>query len=139
MPKAQTMVYMFNTFISKIADNLDPMRFGTDADDFNPARWLNEAEINGPGMPYFSYGVGSRLCPAYLISNRIIYGIILRVILAYKLVPVEADPAPRSYKEISANVAGSVVSPKPFGIRFVPRDEVLLKEQLAAEGMTYQG
>lgn len=84
-------------------------------------------------MPYFSYGVGSRLCPAYLISNRIIYGIILRVILAYKPVPVENEPAPESYKSFGASVVGSVITPKPFGIRFVPRHEGLLRKELEIE------
>jgi hypothetical protein len=66
-----------------------------------------------------------------------IYGIILRVILAYKLVPVETERAPTSCKTFGANIEGSVNVPKQFGIRFVPRNDSLLREQIAAEAALY--
>jgi phenylacetate 2-hydroxylase len=48
--------------------NHDKAWFGDDADQFNPARYLN----NDTFLPHLTFGAGSRICPAAALSNRII-------------------------------------------------------------------
>ena len=115
----------------------DTARFGPDAHIFKPDRWLDDAVINGPGMPHYSYGVGSRTCPAWQISNRIIYGLLLRLILTFEMHPDEALPPPKDYLTYGATPQGVANAPKPFNIRFVPRNKEALAKQLDEEGRRY--
>lgn len=116
----------------------DPARFGPDASEFNPARWLERPEINGPGLPHYAYGVGSRVCPAWQISNRIMYGILVRLILAFKLFPDEKALPPKDYITYGETPSGVANAPKPFLIRFVPRSPDKLKATLAIERQIYE-
>ncbi|KIV95930.1 hypothetical protein PV10_03525 [Exophiala mesophila] len=129
---AGTYVYM-----NAEAGNHDTARFGPDAHIFKPDRWLDDAAINGPGMPHYSYGVGSRTCPAWQISNRIIYGLLLRLILTFEMHPDEALPPPKDYLTYGATPQGVANAPKPFNIRFVPRNKEALAKQLDEEGRRY--
>ncbi|EXJ94377.1 hypothetical protein A1O1_02771 [Capronia coronata CBS 617.96] len=116
----------------------DPARFGPDAHEFNPARWLEKPEINGPGLPHYAYGTGSRACPAWQISNRIMYGLLMRMLIAFRLQPDEKAPPPPDYFTYGETPWGAVNVPKQFMVKFVPRDPERLKDMLGAEGQKYQ-
>ncbi len=89
----------------------DEAKFGQELKDFNPDRWLRDAELNGPGMQYMSYGVGSRICPAWNIANRMMYGLLLRMILAFQLRKDESDPPPTSYETFGETPSGVLNAP----------------------------
>lgn len=116
----------------------DPKRFGQDAHIFRPERWLENPEINGPGMPHYAYGVGSRVCPAWQISNRIMYGLLLRMIVSFKMYPDEDFPPPEDYLSFGATPQGVANAPKPFKIKFEARDLEHLKRRLDMERHAYE-
>lgn len=123
--------------LTRIIALLDPKRFGPNAHVFEPTRWLNQPEINGPGLPHFAYGIGSRVCPAWQISNRIMYMVLLRLILAFRLLPDEKMPPPTDYVTYGETPAGVANAPKPFLVRFVPRSPERLRVMLDVEKQAY--
>ena len=86
--------------------------------------------MNKGGMNYFSYGVGPRICPAWSIANRIMYGLLLRILLAFELEMDPADPPPSSWKTFGSTPSGVLNAPKMFKVRFVPRNEEKLKQEV---------
>jgi hypothetical protein len=81
-------------------------------------------------MPHLAFGVGSRQCPAFNISNRIIYGLLLQIILNFQLRAGDADPPPTSWETFGAAPSGIFNEPKGFRVRFVPRDVVKLRDEV---------
>lgn len=73
-------------------------------------------------MPHLAFGIGSRVCPAWAISNRMMYGLLFRMILAFQLRADDNDPPPASYKTFGATPSGVLNAPKPFRVKFIPRD-----------------
>jgi phenylacetate 2-hydroxylase len=65
--------------------NHDPEHYGEDALIFNPRRFLTD---NTP-TPHMSYGVGGRICPAWMISNRIMGAVLTRLVLAFEMEQVQ--------------------------------------------------
>jgi len=61
--------------------NHDTKHYGSDAFSFNPRRFVDD---NTP-TPHMSYGVGGRICPAWMISNQIIGATLTRLILAFEM------------------------------------------------------
>jgi phenylacetate 2-hydroxylase len=75
LPKGITMM------LNSQQVNHDTEHFGADAWQFNPDRYLD----NPDPLPHTAYGAGSRICPAVAISNRLIYAILTRLILAFDM------------------------------------------------------
>lgn len=75
LPKGITMM------LNSQQVNHDPAHFGEDAWQFKPDRFLG----NDNPLPHTAYGAGSRICPAVAISNRLIYALLVRLILAFEM------------------------------------------------------
>lgn len=126
------------------AANHDKKHFGPTADEFDPERFLNNEKINVP--PYhFAFGAGSRACTAVNLSNRILYAILTRTCLLFK---VKGDPNPErkpvfDYINYANDRSAQTYWPKDFGIKLVPRDADILDECIkesennCKEEMTY--
>lgn len=111
----------------------DQAIFGPTADEFDPERWLKDPSLDEIGtVPYCSYGIGSRICPAWQISNRILYGLLLRMVLAFKLEVDPTDLPPTSYKTFGNTPDLVLNSPKPFKVKFTPRNTETLRKEVAA-------
>ncbi|KAK4942328.1 hypothetical protein LTR10_017935 [Elasticomyces elasticus] len=63
------------------AANLDTSYYGPDAGEYKPTRFMGD---DSP-LPHLAFGAGSRQCPATNISNRMMYGLLVRTILAFEL------------------------------------------------------
>lgn len=98
----------------------DEAIYGPTSAIFDPERWL-ASKVEGVG--HCAYGLGSRICPAWSITNRMMYGLLMRMILAFEIRMDPDDPPPPSYETFGANPEGALNSPKPFKVYFVPRDE----------------
>jgi hypothetical protein len=65
------------------------------------------------------------------------YSVILRLILAFRLYPDERMMPPPDYTSYGSTPSGVANAPRPFLIRFVPRDPERLKVMLQVEKQTY--
>ncbi|EXJ85327.1 hypothetical protein A1O1_05691 [Capronia coronata CBS 617.96] len=126
IPKGTTL------YMNSEGGNHDEAHFGENAGKFDPERWLRDDKLNESGYATISYGVGSRLCPAWNIANRMMYGLIFRTILDFQLRADESDPPPKSYQEFGETPAGHINKPKQFRVRFIPRDPERLKVKVAS-------
>lgn len=59
--------------------NHDVEYFGGDAWEYKPDRFVG----NDKPLPHYAFGAGVRICPAVLISNRIMNSVLMRTILAF--------------------------------------------------------
>ena len=75
IPKGVTMI------LNAQEVNHDTAHFGPDAWEFNPYRYLG----NDTPLPHVTFGVGSRICPAVGISNRLMYALLVRLVLAFEV------------------------------------------------------
>lgn len=103
--------------------NHDPRFYGEDADRFNPHRFMDpDSPLATTTVPHFSFGAGSRICPAMQISNRILYALVIRLIVNFKF--VASDEMPPIDHPIKYNMgAGSLVArPKPYKAYCIPRE-----------------
>jgi hypothetical protein len=99
--------------------------YSTDAFEFRPERWLSTAkpDLTTLNPPYFAYGAGLRLCPVMNISNRIIYALLIRLILEFRIVGDEENKPNVDPIEFSAGAGEFVKSPGDFKARFLERKE----------------
>jgi phenylacetate 2-hydroxylase len=110
---------------------IDATFFGPTVDRFEPDRWL-DPQLNNAGLSYFSYGIGPRICPAWSITNRMMYGLLLRMITAFEIKIDPTDPPPTSWRTFGATPSGVLNAPKAFKVRFVPRNEERLRQEVEA-------
>jgi 3-hydroxyphenylacetate 6-hydroxylase len=113
-------------FLNAWACNMDPDVYE------NPHAFSPERFIANPELPIFTYGVGTRMCAGYVLGNRELYIVFLRLIASFNILP--------DTKEVTLNydpVKGvfdptSLVSyPGRFGSRFVARDDKKLQVWLS--------
>lgn len=113
-------------FLNAWACNMDPDVYE------NPHSFVPERFIAKPDLPIFTYGVGTRMCAGYVLGNRELYLIFLRLISSFQILPdskdscVDYDPVKGVYDPTSL-----VSYPKRFGSRFMARDDKILSEWLA--------
>jgi phenylacetate 2-hydroxylase len=108
--------------------NHDKTHYGDDAYSFNPRRFMG----NNEPSPHMSYGVGTRICPAYQISNRIIYAMLTRLLLAFDMKQVEGTRLPNTDMIDFSAAYGLVAFPRGYDCSFTARNESWLKEKLAS-------
>jgi phenylacetate 2-hydroxylase len=106
--------------------NHDPEHYGDDATTFNPRRFINDSTP----LPHLSYGVGGRICPAWMISNRIMGAILTKLILAFEMKQVEGTRLPSTHMIDFSDAYGLVAMPREYDCAFVARDEKWLKSVL---------
>ncbi|KAL1980198.1 hypothetical protein VTN96DRAFT_4464 [Rasamsonia emersonii] len=110
-------------FLNAWACNMDP-EVWDDPETFRPERWLEK-----PDAPLFTYGIGYRMCAGSLLANRELYLVFLRMLNSFRI---------EKYDEVDCHpVTGnsdptSLVSiPKQYRVRFIPKNESILREALA--------
>ncbi|KAK5710837.1 hypothetical protein LTR15_012814 [Elasticomyces elasticus] len=85
IPKGVTMI------MNAQQGNHDESWYGHTAGSFDPTRFMS----NETSLPHLTYGAGSRICPSAALSNRIIYAMIVRLILAFEMAESEEPNARR--------------------------------------------
>lgn len=115
-------------FLNAWACNMDADLFG-DPMEFRPERF-----IENPDLPIFTYGVGNRMCAGYILGNRELYIVFLRLLSSYKIEqgPEDNDGQVVDWRPVegSADPTSLVTLPRRFKSRFVPRNEAYLKKKL---------
>ncbi|KAH8807372.1 cytochrome P450 [Xylogone sp. PMI_703] len=107
-------------FLNAHACNMDE-NVWADPEVFRPERWLEQ-----PDAPLFTYGVGYRMCAGFLLSNRELYLIILRIISCFEIGfegELDIDPV-----RGTADPTKLVAQPHRFKAKFIPRNEKLLRK-----------
>jgi 3-hydroxyphenylacetate 6-hydroxylase len=111
-------------YLNAWACNMDPVVW-KDAEVFRPERWLEQ-----PEAPLFTYGVGYRMCAGSLLANRELYLVFMRMLSCFEIekgTEVETHPI-----KGSSDPTSLVALPHRYEVRFRPRNEVKLREQIAA-------
>jgi 3-hydroxyphenylacetate 6-hydroxylase len=113
-------------FLNAWACNMDPEVYQ------NPHTFAPERFLANPELPIFTYGVGTRMCAGYVLGNRELYIVFLRLISSFQILPdqmgekLDYDPVGGVFDPTSL-----VSYPKRFGSRFVARDDKKLEQWLA--------
>lgn len=92
--------------------------------DFVPDRFMGVSEV-GQGTQHYGYGAGTRMCAGAHLANRELYVIFTRLVLAFHIRPAD-NPADRPILdtiECNSVPTSMVTQPKPFKVKFVPRDD----------------
>ena len=98
----------------------------------NPHTFSPERFLQNPDLPIFTYGVGTRMCVGYVLGNKELYIVFLRLISSFQILPdtkesqLDYDPVTGVFDPTSL-----VSYPKRFGSRFVARDDGKLSQWLA--------
>lgn len=105
--------------------NHDPECYGPDAHIFRPERWLEDEvhDVKLPGPPYqYSYGAGSRMCPAVAISNRLLYATYVRLIIHFRFKASNSAPPNVDYIHFNEDLSVQTAIPKRFTIELERRE-----------------
>lgn len=120
-------------FLNAYAIHLDTDRYG-DVETFRPERFLQPGEENK--QSHYSFGAGRRMCAGVHLANRELYIAFCKVIHFFKIEPSEKQDE-RQFdidpKTGCANPKGLSSTPKPFKVRFVPRDKAALEAWIEGE------
>ncbi|KAI4756293.1 hypothetical protein E4T52_11608 [Aureobasidium sp. EXF-3400] len=111
-------------YLNAWACNMDPAVW-KDAEVFRPERWIEQ-----PDAPLFTYGVGYRMCAGSLLANRELYLVFMRMLSSFEIqkgTEVETHPV-----KGSSDPTSLVCLPHRYEVKFRPRNEVKLREQVAA-------
>lgn len=119
VPKGVTVI------LNAQATNHDSKHFGPTADEFIPDRFLKNENINNP--PYhFTFGAGSRACTAINLSNRILYSILTRTCLLFKVIGDSTENPVSDYINYAADRSAQTYWPGKFGVKLEARNETLV-------------
>lgn len=114
-------------YLNAWACNMDPEVWSnpkSPPEIFKPERWLEQ-----PDAPLFTYGMGYRMCAGSLLANRELYLVFMRMLSCFEIqkgTEVEVDPV-----KGSADPTSLVTIPERYQVIFKPRNEKILKEELA--------
>ncbi|KAJ5624346.1 hypothetical protein N7510_000655 [Penicillium lagena] len=109
-------------FINSYACNMDE-KIWPDAHIFRPERWIEQ-----PDAPMFTYGIGYRMCAGFMLANRELYLLFMRIISCFKIqVDEDIDIHPVTG---TANPKKLVSQPHRYRAKFVPRDANVLRYAL---------
>lgn len=99
--------------------------------EFKPARFVN----NPTSLPHLTFGAGSRICPAAALSNKIIYALLARLVLAFRITESK-DPNARKMNTgmlgFSTEYKSLVAIPDRFECCFEARDAGWIRTKLGA-------
>ncbi|KIX94347.1 uncharacterized protein Z520_10057 [Fonsecaea multimorphosa CBS 102226] len=112
--------------MNNYAANHDWSQF-KDPDTYNPERYLGVPNV---GIQQMSYGAGARMCEGAHLANRELYVIFARLILGFHIRETSDIQSRPNLDPIDCNslMTGMVTQPKPFKVKFVPRDEYQLQK-----------
>ena len=120
-------------FLNAWAIHHDSERYG-DIDEFRPERYLEPAEANK--QAHYSFGAGRRMCAGVHLANRELYIAFSKVIHFFKILPSDV-PGEEEFDinpaTACANPKGLSSTPKPFRVRFVPRDPATIERWIENE------
>ena len=113
-------------FLNAWACNMDPEVYE------DPHSFSSERFIQNPDLPIFTYGVGTRMCAGYVLGNRELYIVFLRLISSFQILPDSKD-SQLDYDPVQGvfDPTSLVSYPNRFGSRFVARDDKKLSEWLS--------
>ena len=114
------------------AANHDPEHFKSPM-EFIPERFMGISDA-GQGTQHYGYGAGTRMCAGVHLANRELYAIFTRLILAFDIREA-TSPADRPILdtiECNSVPTSMVTQPKPFKVRFVPRDQKKLEAWISS-------
>lgn len=114
------------------AANHDPTHFKSPL-EFVPDRFMG-VSTTGEGTQHFGYGAGTRMCAGAHLANRELYAIFTRLVLAFHIHEA-TDPKHRPILdtiECNSVPTSMVTQPKPFQVRFIPRDKVMLENWISS-------
>jgi len=120
-------------FLNAWACNMDSAVW-TDAHVFRPERWLEN-----PDAPLFTYGLGYRMCAGSLLANRELYLLFLRMLNAFKLEEVDGEELEVDPIKGNLDPTSLVAMPRPYRVKFVPRDEERLRKAIGGMGEEVRG
>lgn len=92
--------------------------------EFIPDRFMGISE-EGAGTQHYGYGAGTRMCAGAHLANRELYTIFARLVLAFHIretTDVKDRPILDTI-ECNSVPTSMVTQPKPFKVKFIPRDE----------------
>ena len=116
-------------FLNAWAIHHDEERYG-DFDVFRPERFLDPAEANQ--QAHYSFGAGRRMCAGVHLANRELYVAFCKLIHFFRIVPgddaYDIDPA-----TACANPRGLSSTPKPFQVKFLPRNDATIQRWIDDE------
>ena len=101
--------------------------------EFIPDRFMGLTTV-GEGTQHFAYGAGTRMCAGAHLANRELYVIFTRLILAFHIRET-ADPKDRPILdsiECNSVPTSMVTQPKPFKVKFIPRDGQQLENRIGS-------
>ncbi|RDL41626.1 Cytochrome P450 [Venustampulla echinocandica] len=106
-----------SVYVNAQAVNHDKTAYGDDADEFRPERWLDGRERDQPGLPHhYSFGAGSRVCPAVALSNRVIYATFIRLIVSFKVKAKEGAEPVTDYVNYNEDSSAQTAMPKRYQV-----------------------
>ncbi|KAG2230874.1 hypothetical protein INT48_003037 [Thamnidium elegans] len=102
-----------------------------DADKFIPDRFIKDtrsmyASSNGnvQNRDQFVFGWGRRICPGIALAENELFNSITRVMARCRIEPALSENGDKIYPNlVDVNDGGSTVSPLPFKVRFVERED----------------
>ncbi|KAL4873703.1 cytochrome P450 [Aspergillus spectabilis] len=97
----------------------DAAAYGPAAHIFPPERWLEEDAVKPPYQ--YSFGAGSRMCPAVGISNRILYATYVRLIVHFRVLASEEMPPGVGFNEDPREQPAIL---RRYRVKLVPRQGV---------------
>ncbi|KAK4941188.1 hypothetical protein LTR10_018861 [Elasticomyces elasticus] len=115
-------------YINAQAANRDKAVYGPDADQFRPERWTEKTSFVVPPPYHFAFGAGARMCTAVNFSNKTLYAMFLRLIVAFKITESSSSAPPNThYIQYKRDAAASNAIASDFEVKFTPRDAQTLE------------
>ncbi|PIA88628.1 3-hydroxyphenylacetate 6-hydroxylase [Cercospora beticola] len=111
-------------FLNAWSCNMDEAVWGDDVEEFRPERWLEQ-----PDAPLFTYGMGYRMCAGSLLANRELYLAFMRMLSCFEIVGEKGDVDVHPVRG-SSDPTSLVTMPEKYEVKFVPRNEKVLREIL---------
>lgn len=100
--------------------------------EFIPERFM-AIPTAGAGTQHYGYGAGTRMCAGSHLANRQLYVVFTRLILAFRIRETTSvkDRPILDTIECNAVPTSMVTQPKPFRVKFIPRDKAKLESWIA--------
>ncbi len=119
---------MIVTNLWTLQHHADP-ELWSDPAEFRPERWLEN-----PDATVFTFGLGYRMCTAHILATRELYLIFMQTLRAFRLetAPGDAAAVPCNPRTDMKSPRDLIMSPRPYRVLCVPRDEGRLRQALEA-------